>query len=104
MPSKQQVVALTSQGLGYPEIGRRLGIPAGQAYLIATGMAADGGDTATAGDREHRGLETASQSLANPPADNPTGKQMVHEWIQQRVAADGQMRAAQEQASARGSS
>jgi len=77
--SKEQVNALVAQGLGYPEIGRRLGIPAGQAYLIGTGEPADG----------HAGN---AQNLANPPHENPTSRQAVHDWIAGRVAADDQMR------------
>ena len=77
MASKEQVNALVAQGLGYPEIGRRLGIPAGQAYLIGTGEPADGGH---------------AENLANPPHENPTSRQAVHDWIAGRVAADDQMR------------
>jgi hypothetical protein len=82
VPSKDQVNALVAQGLDYPEIGRRLAIPAGQAYLIGTGAPADGGH---AGNAQH---------LANPPHDNPTSRQAVHDWIAGRVAADEQMRRA----------
>jgi hypothetical protein len=80
VPSKEQVNALVAQGLDYPEIGRRLGIPAGQAYLIGTGTPVDDGH---AGNAQH---------LANPPHDNPTRRQIVHDWIAGRVAADEQMR------------
>ena len=35
-----------------------------------------------------------SQSLVNPPPENPTSRQVVREWIAARVAADEQMRKA----------
>ena len=95
MPSREQVEALTRQGLDYPEIGRRLGIPAGQAFLIATGRPADG----------HRATDdpepTVTQHLVNPPHENPTSRQAVHDWISGRVAADEQMRFAGAAAKAR---
>jgi hypothetical protein len=87
VPSKEQVNLLIAQGLDYPEIGRRLGVPAGQAYLIGTGTPADGGHATDALD----GRPTA-QHLANPPQENPTSTQNVRDWIARRVAADEQMR------------
>ena len=44
VPTRQQVRALLDQGLDYREVARRLGISPGLAYLIATGLPADGGD------------------------------------------------------------
>jgi hypothetical protein len=86
VPSKEQVKRLIDQGLDYPEIGRRLGVPPGQAYLIGTGTPADGGSPVSA----LRG----TQHLANPPYENPTNKQVVQDWIARRVADDEQMRSA----------
>ncbi len=91
MPSKEQVKELISQGLDYPEIGRRLGVPPGQAYLIATGTPADGGHS-TDEPQDRPGTLSSAQHLANPPHENPTSKQVVHDWIAGRVAADEQMR------------
>ena len=74
MPTREQVRQLLGQGLDYQAAGRRLGIPAGQAYLIATGVPADGSDTIP--DREmadRDDLLPVSQRLANPPHHNPTG-------------------------------
>lgn len=75
MPTREQVRQLLDDGMDYEAAGQRLGIPPGQAYLIATGM-------------------PASQDLANPPHDNPATKDSVAAWLKARVAADGQMRAA----------
>jgi hemerythrin-like domain-containing protein len=82
------VRGLLAGGLDYAAAAERLGIPAGQAYLIATGQPADGGDTPAGGP-----LGT-SQHLANPPAENPTSSESLHDWIAARVAADAQMQAA----------
>jgi hemerythrin HHE cation binding domain-containing protein len=84
-------------GLDYAAVAERLGIPPGQAYLIATGRPADGGDSATG---REPGLLASSQHLANPPHENPTGSESVKQWIRARVAADGPMREAAEQRTA----
>ncbi|WP_329100427.1 hypothetical protein OG792_18250 [Micromonospora sp. NBC_01699] len=86
MPSKQQVLRLVDLGHGYPEIGRLLGIPAGQAYLVATGIPADGGDTVTGRQRERPGmLPSHSQRLVNPREVNPSHSERVHEWVRTRA-------------------
>ncbi len=91
MVSRERVRELLNRGLDYVAAAAQLGIPPGQAYLIATGRAADGSD-APAGHPE--GVRAASQHLANPPSDNPTSSESVLEWIAARVAADRPMQEA----------
>jgi hemerythrin superfamily protein len=74
-----------------------LGVPAGQAYLIATGMPADGGDTYTEAERQRPGVLPSAQHLLGADAENPTTKDAVLNWIKSRVAADPQMQAAAQQ-------
>ncbi len=93
MATRAQVQQLLDEGLDYEAAGQRLGIPAGQAYMIATGVPADGSD-ALPRQAADRGAVPASQHLANPPYENPTSSKQVHDWIAARVAADPQMRAA----------
>lgn len=90
MPSSAEALrgrirALLSAGRDYEHAGRELGIPAGLAHMVATGLPADGSSA--------RNSEP-TQQLVNPPAHNPTSKEEVHEWIRQRAAADGQMQGA----------
>lgn len=95
MPTTEQVRKLLGEGMDYAAVGRELGIPAGQAYMIATGVPADGSDSipaAEAGQRPY--LLPSSQHLSNPPQHNPTTRESVRTWMAARVAADGQMRAA----------
>jgi hemerythrin-like domain-containing protein len=93
--TREQVRGLLDDGLDYRAVGRKLGIPAGQAYLIATGVPADGGDAIPDQEMAHRDhLLPSSQSLANPPHQNPTSKESTREWIKARVSADAQMRGA----------
>jgi hypothetical protein len=98
VPTREQVRRLIGDGLDYEAAGQRLGITAGQAYMIATGVPADGGDTIP--DREmaqREDLLPSSQHLANPPHHNPASKESVRKWLAARVAADDQMRTAARQ-------
>jgi hypothetical protein len=97
MPTREQVRALLGEGLDYPAAAQRLGIPPGQAYLIATGQPADGGDTPGTGPP---GALPSSQHLASPAHENRTGGEAVREWIRARVAADAPMRQAAQQRTA----
>jgi hypothetical protein len=93
VPTREQVRQLLDGGLDYEAAGQRLGIPSGQAYLIATGVPADGGDTITE-EARRPGFLRSSQHLANPPHENPTAKESVRAWLKARIAADEQMRSA----------
>jgi hypothetical protein len=97
VPTREQVRRLLEQGHDYPEIARRLGVPPGQAYLIGTGMPADGGDTYTDAERQRPGVLPTAQHLLGLGAENPTTKQSVLDWIKARVRSDAQMRAAAQQ-------
>lgn len=94
MPTRDQVRTLLDEGLDYVSAAQRLGVPPGQAYLIATGRPADGGDPPSRGELATSLLRASSQDLANPPHENPTGSKSVREWIGGRAAADRQMQAA----------
>ena len=94
MPTREQVRRLLDDGLDYQAVGQKLGIPPGQAYLIATGVPADGSDTVTAEEAGRPGFRPASQHLTNPPHENPTAKESVAAWLKARVASDEQMRTA----------
>jgi hypothetical protein len=101
VPTREQVLKLLGDGLDYEDAARRLSIPAGQAYMIATGVPADGGDTIPDQDAAGRpGFLPASQHLVNPPHHNPTSKEPVRAWLRARAAADGRMRAAMRQRTA----
>lgn len=90
MPTREQVRGLLGTGLDYAGAAERLGIPAGQAYLIATGRPADGGDTPP--DREPGpGAPPSGQHLASPPHENPAASRTVRAWIRDMVAADTAM-------------
>ena len=95
MVSKRTVLGLLDQGLDYHQIAARTGVSAGTAYLIATGMPADGSDSYTKAMRERPGaFRSRSQLLVHPAEENPTEKPEVGVWIKERLAADAQMRTA----------
>jgi hemerythrin-like domain-containing protein len=94
LPTREQVRELLDRGLDYQAASQRLGIPPGQAYLIATGMPADGSDTITEEDAHRPGFLLSSQHLANPPHENPETTDQVAAWLKARVTADEPMRTA----------
>lgn len=94
MPTREEVRELLAAGMDYAAAGRQLGIPGGQAYMIATGVPADGSNAIPDEVVAERGLLPSSQHLANPPHENPTTNESVLAWMKARAAADGPMRAA----------
>ncbi|MDP5181823.1 hemerythrin domain-containing protein [Blastococcus sp. BMG 814] len=95
MPTRDQVLAVLGGGTDYPAAARRLGIHPGLAYLIATGLPADGSDVVTEEENRRPGvLPGSTQHLANPPAHEPQARDVVHAWLRRRAQADPQMIAA----------
>lgn len=95
MSRRGRILALVDAGVSYEEIGARLGISAGLAYLIATGLPADGSDAPSAAAHERPGFLPSSQHLANPPSPvNPTSQDTVRRWMRHRVESDPPLRTA----------
>ena len=94
MATRAEVLRLVEAGRSYIDVSRRLGIHPGLAYLIATGLPADGGDSLTSADEERPGFVSGStQQLANASTkpQNPTRKDFVLRWVKGRTATDAQM-------------
>jgi hypothetical protein len=94
VPTKQQVLAIVGESLDYERAARQLAIPSGQAYLVATGRPADGGDTFPPDKLRRPGVaEGSTQHLVYQgiAAANPTQRPEVHGWIRDRAGRDGQM-------------
>jgi hemerythrin superfamily protein len=95
VPTKEQVLAALRGGNDYDAAAKRLGIRAGLAYLIATGLPADGSDALTEEESRRLGaLPGSTQHLANPPAHEPEYAAIVQGWLRRRVEGDPQMTAA----------
>jgi hemerythrin-like domain-containing protein len=100
VPTRSQLLELVRAGRSYEEVGEHFGIPPGQAYMIVTGLPADG--STTIGPeflRKAEGLlPGSSQHLSNPRTVVPQRDSAVAEWVKQRARQDRQM---QEAAAAR---
>lgn len=89
MVTRAQVLELVEHGRSYEQAAAALGIPAGKAYLIATGLPADGSPALTDEDIARPGaLKGSTQRLANPPHHNPTVKPEVLAWVRARAARE----------------
>jgi hypothetical protein len=89
MATREQVGALLRAGFDYGDVARRLGIPAGQVYLTATGLPADGAVTLARAPRGVPGRFGArGQALVNPREVNPTSRGDVLAWMRRRAYAD----------------
>jgi hypothetical protein len=87
--SHKQVTELLREGHSYETAGRELGISPGLAFMIATGLPADGSGAPTPEELEDKPvLPGSSQHLSNPPAFNPTRKAHVLEWVRERAARE----------------
>jgi hypothetical protein len=87
--TRAQVLELLEQGHTYETAARELRIPAGQAYMIATGLPADGSDVPSPEELSAKPvLPGSSQQLVNPPPFNPTRKQQVVDWVRMRAGRD----------------
>ncbi|MBY4211850.1 hypothetical protein HQO42_10110 [Rhodococcus fascians] len=95
MTRAERIRSLVASGRDYDEIARIMGVTPGLAYLLATGMPADGGDTADAEHRNRPGfVPSRSQKLTNPEHHNPTRRSDVVDWARERAKTDVQMQRA----------
>jgi hemerythrin-like domain-containing protein len=102
LASRPQLMARLRGSYRYEEVAEEFGIPPGLAYMIVTGLPADGSDVLSPGELEGREglLEGPTQPLVNPPTEVPEHKSTVEEWMRRRVAADAAMRRAGEERTA----
>lgn len=86
----------------YEEVARDFGIAPGLAYMIVTGLPADGSDVLPPEELEDREglLEGSTQPLVNPPTDMPEHTSIVEKWMKGRAVADQAMRQAGEERTA----
>jgi hypothetical protein len=92
MATAEQVTELLDHGHTYETAGQQLGISPGLAFMIATGLPADGSDAPPPEELERkRVLPGSSQHLSNPPQFNPTRNATVIEWVKARAQRDLQV-------------
>lgn len=102
MPKRTELLELVRRGVSYEEIGRRFSIPPGQAYLIVTGLPADGSDVLGPEELDEREgvLPGSTQYLANPPTELPKHDREIDRWMKWRAHVDGPMQEAARQRTA----
>lgn len=89
MATRAQVIELLDHGHTYETAGRELRISPGLAFMIATGLPADGGERPAPEElRDERVLPGSPQQLVNPPALNPMRDAAVIEWVRERAARE----------------
>jgi hypothetical protein len=89
MVARDEVLAALDAVGTYRAAAERLGIRPGLAYLVATGLPADGSAAIVESDRQRPGFVAGStQHLANPAPVNPTVRPDVLEWARRRAARD----------------
>ena len=89
MPTRAHVLELLDAGCSYETVGRALHIPPGQAFMIATGLPADGSDAPHPDElRTKPALPGSSQHLVNPPALQPTRDETVIAWVKARASRE----------------
>ena len=89
MATRAQVSALLDRGHSYETAGRALNIPAGRAFMIATGRAADEGGAPPIEDPARKpALPGSTQQLVNPPVFSPRRRQQLLEWVTARAARE----------------
>jgi hypothetical protein len=84
--TRAQVLELLEQGHNYETAARELHLPAGQVFMIATGLPADSSEAPPPGELAAKPvLPGSSQHLVNPASFNPTHKPHVIEWVKRRA-------------------
>lgn len=95
MVTKEEVLALIGEGESYASVARRLGIPPGQAYLVATGLPADGSDSLSPEDRTRPGIRFGSvQEMVNPRREPDSKPAVAMTWLRGRADSDAVMQEA----------
>ncbi|MGN6334159.1 MAG: hypothetical protein ACTHOD_21300 [Motilibacteraceae bacterium] len=92
--TKQAVLERLHDGGSVVQAASALGVNAGLAYFVATGLPADGSYSMSAGDWQRPGLMTTSQKLSAPPLRQADERGLVAQWMQGRAQADRPMQAA----------
>ena len=86
---RADVVSALTSGSDWRAAAAALAIEPGLAFMIATGVAADGSGVPELGDRVGSGPALSSpQSLVNPRGHNPLRNELVDAWVRGRAARE----------------
>lgn len=93
MVTREELFDKIAAGVSYEVAARELDIPPGQAYLVATGLPADGSDSLAPDERDRPSISRGStQAIVNPPTVRPGSTATALSFLKARAAADAGMR------------
>lgn len=84
--TRERVRAAAQGEPPWEEVADALGVRPGLAFMVATGVPADGGGVPELADRVDGGRNLSSpQSLVNPRGHNPLRNELVEAWVRGRA-------------------
>lgn len=87
--TREQVLAAVKSEHSWEVAAQTLGVKPGLAFMIATGVPADGSGVPELADRTGPGPALSSpQVLVNPRAHNPLRNDLVEAWVRGRAARE----------------
>jgi hypothetical protein len=87
--TREQVRGAVQGERPWQDAARALGVSPGLAFMVATGVPADGSGVPELSDRVGDGPSLASpQSLVNPREHNPLRNELVEAWVRGRAARE----------------
>lgn len=89
MITREQVCAAAKNERSWETVAQALGIRPGLAFMVATGVPADGSGVPDLGEVLCGGPNLSSpQSLVNPRGHNPLRNELVEAWVRGRAARE----------------
>ena len=87
--TREQVFEAVKSERSWEVAAQTLGVKPGLAFMIATGIPADGSGVPELGNRTGPGPSLSSpQSLVNPRAHNPLRNDLVEAWVRERAGRE----------------
>lgn len=87
--TREEICAAVAAGRPWEDAARDTGVRPGAAFMIATGIPADGSGVPELADRVCGGPAPSSpQSLVNPRGHNPLRNELVEAWVRGRAARE----------------
>lgn len=87
--TREQVLSAVKSEHSWEVAAQTLGVKPGLAFMIATGIPADGSGVPELADRTGPGPAPSSpQALVNPRAHNPLRNDLVEAWVRGRAARE----------------
>jgi hypothetical protein len=87
--TRETVDAAVAEGRSWGQAAESLGVSAGLAFMVGTGVPADGSGVPALEERVGPGqLLSSPQELVNPRAHNPLRNELIEAWVRDRAARE----------------